>query len=41
LASIVTRRPNPVFLDIWLQGSKLDVLQLLAAIKQDTPNCPS
>ena len=34
LGAIVARRPNLVFLDIWLQGSKLDGLQLLDAIKQ-------
>ena len=34
LAAIVSRRPNLVFLDIWLQGSKLDGLQLLDAVKQ-------
>jgi two-component system nitrogen regulation response regulator NtrX len=37
LASIVTRRPNLVLLDIWLQGSTLDGLQLLEAIKQEHP----
>ena len=31
LAQIVSRRPSLVFLDIWLQGSKLDGLQLLDA----------
>jgi len=30
LAEIANRRPHLVFLDIWLQGSKLDGLQLLA-----------
>ena len=40
LAAIVTRRPNLVFLDIWLQGSKLDGLQLLDAIKQEHPELP-
>jgi len=40
LAAIVTRRPNLVFLDIWLQGSKLDGLQLLDAIKQEHPEIP-
>jgi len=40
LAAIVTRRPNLIFLDIWLQGSKLDGLQLLAAIKQEHPELP-
>src|ERR1700686_5503064 len=40
LAAIVTRKPNLVFLDIWLQGSRLDGLQLLDAIKQDHPDVP-
>src|SRR5213593_2127551 len=30
LSEIANRRPHLVFLDIWLQGSKLDGLQLLA-----------
>jgi two-component system nitrogen regulation response regulator NtrX len=38
LASIVTRRPNLVLLDIWLQGSNLDGLQLLDAVKQEHPD---
>ena len=33
LTSISSRRPNLVFLDIWLQGSKLDGLQLLDNVK--------
>jgi len=33
LAAVTTRRPNLVFLDIWLQGSRLDGLQLLDAVK--------
>ena len=40
LASIVARRPHLVFLDIWLQGSKLDGLQLLEIIKQEHPDLP-
>src|SRR5205809_3355620 len=40
LAEIVNRRPNLVFLDIWLQGSKLDGLQLLEQIKRDHPDLP-
>ena len=40
LAAIAARRPNLVFLDIWLQGSKLDGLQLLDAIKHDHPELP-
>src|SRR5476651_913463 len=40
LAAIVSRKPNLVFLDIWLQGSRLDGLQLLDAVKQDHPEVP-
>src|SRR5947199_951301 len=40
LAEISSRRPHLVFLDIWLQGSKLDGLQLLEAIKRDHPELP-
>ena len=34
LAAIATRRPHLVFLDIWLQGSRLDGLQVLEAIQK-------
>jgi two-component system nitrogen regulation response regulator NtrX len=40
LAEISGRRPNLIFLDIWLQGSKLDGLQLLEQIKRDHPDVP-
>ena len=40
LAAITARRPNLIFLDIWLQGSKLDGLQLLANIKTQHPELP-
>ncbi len=40
LAEIAARRPNLVFLDIWLQGSKLDGLQLLEQIKRDHADVP-
>jgi two-component system nitrogen regulation response regulator NtrX len=40
LSEISNRRPNLVFLDIWLQGSKLDGLQLLEHIKRDHPEVP-
>jgi len=40
LAAVAARRPALVFLDIWLQGSKLDGLQLLDAIKQEHPELP-
>src|SRR5271163_1757968 len=40
LGAIHARRPSLVFLDIWLQGSKLDGLQLLDVIKQEHPDLP-
>jgi two-component system, NtrC family, nitrogen regulation response regulator NtrX len=40
ISAITTRRPNLVFLDIWLQGSKLDGLQLLDAVKQEHSELP-
>src|ERR1700712_5214870 len=40
LAAVEARRPHLVFLDIWLQGSKLDGLQILQLIKTDHPNMP-
>ena len=39
-AEITNRRPSLVFLDIWMQGSKLDGLQLLEVIKQDHADVP-
>src|SRR4051794_35835075 len=40
LNSVASRRPNLIFLDIWLQGSRLDGLQLLEAVKQVHPEMP-
>ena len=40
LASIEARRPHLVFLDIWLQGSRLDGLQVLELIKAEHPDLP-
>ncbi|GGG24539.1 sigma-54-dependent transcriptional regulator [Chelatococcus composti] len=40
LASIEQRRPHLVFLDIWLQGSRLDGLQVLDNIKENHPELP-
>src|SRR3546814_12497819 len=34
------RRPSLVLLDVWLQGSKLDGLQLLDEIKRRDPTLP-
>src|SRR6478736_3947202 len=40
IAAIEARRPQLILLDIWLQGSKLDGLQLLEAIKREHPSVP-
>jgi two-component system, NtrC family, nitrogen regulation response regulator NtrX len=40
LAAIAARRPSLLFLDIWLQGSRLDGLKLLDAVKQEHPELP-
>jgi len=40
LAAIETRRPQLIFLDIWLQGSTLDGLQLLELIRTNDPKVP-
>ena len=40
LAAATTRRPNLLFLDIWLQGSRLDGLHLLDAVKLQHPDLP-
>ncbi|WP_368735419.1 response regulator [Escherichia coli] len=34
------RRPNLIFLDIWMQGSRLDGLQLLDVVKERHPDVP-
>lgn len=40
LSAITARRPTLVFLDIWLQGSRLDGLELLGEIKTLHPELP-
>jgi two-component system, NtrC family, nitrogen regulation response regulator NtrX len=40
ISAVTTRRPSLVFLDIWLQGSKLDGLQLLDAVKNEHTDMP-
>ncbi|HPG01775.1 MAG TPA: sigma-54 dependent transcriptional regulator [Beijerinckiaceae bacterium] len=40
LAAIEARRPHLMFLDIWMQGSRLDGLQLLNVIKEHHPALP-
>ena len=40
LGAVEARRPNLVLLDIWLQGSELDGLGILKALKLDHPTIP-
>lgn len=40
LVEIAKRRPSLIFLDIWLQGSRLDGLALLDEIKAEHPDLP-
>ena len=40
LAAIAERRPSLVLLDVWLQGSRLDGLDLLDEIKRRDPSLP-
>lgn len=40
LAAIEERRPSLIILDIWLQGSELDGLELLDRIKKSHPDLP-
>ena len=40
LNAIESRRPSLLFLDIWLQGSRLDGLQLLDSVKGQHPELP-
>src|ERR671929_1002589 len=40
LDALEDRRPSMVLLDVWLQGSRLDGLQLLQEIKQRDPTIP-
>ena len=40
LAALAERRPSLVLLDVWLQGSKLDGIQILEEIKRRDPSLP-
>ncbi|WP_042704335.1 response regulator, partial [Azospirillum sp. B506] len=39
-AQVASRRPSLVVLDIWLQGSRLDGLQILEQLMRDHANLP-
>ena len=40
LAALRSRQPTLVILDIWLQGSELDGLEILKIIRRELPNLP-
>src|SRR5690242_10474579 len=40
LAAVRQRRPQLIVLDIWLQGSKLDGIQVLDVLKREQPDLP-
>jgi two-component system nitrogen regulation response regulator NtrX len=40
LAAVRQRRPQLIVLDIWLQGSKLDGIQVLDTLKREQPELP-
>ena len=40
LAAVRSRQPTLVILDIWLQGSELDGLEILKIIRRELPNLP-
>src|SRR5579872_6183369 len=40
LAAVRARRPQLVILDIWLQGSRLDGIQVLDTLKREQPDLP-
>src|SRR5258707_12866775 len=40
LAAVRARLPSVVILDIWLQGSELDGIEILKLVRQEAPNLP-
>ncbi len=40
LREINLRRPDLIVLDIWLQGSRMDGIEVLKAVKRDNPDVP-
>ena len=39
LGEINSRRPDLIVLDIWLQGSRMDGIEVLKSVKRDNPTC--
>lgn len=40
LAAVAARRPNLIVLDVWLEGSRLDGIELLAEFQEAAPEVP-
>jgi two-component system nitrogen regulation response regulator NtrX len=40
LQAMAARRPTLIILDVWLEGSRLDGIELLHALRQDAPEVP-
>ncbi len=40
LAAVRARLPSVIILDIWLQGSELDGIEILKLVRQEAPNLP-
>src|SRR5271155_2869374 len=40
LAAVRSRQPSLVILDIWLQGSELDGLEILKIVRRELPHLP-
>ena len=40
LEAMAARRPTLIILDVWLEGSRLDGIELLAELRKDAPEVP-
>jgi len=40
LAAVSDAPPNLIILDIWLQGSRMDGIEVLKSVKRDNPDIP-
>jgi len=40
LAAVASSQPSLIILDIWLQGSRMDGIEILKSVKRDNPDVP-
>ena len=40
LAAVAQSQPGLIILDIWLQGSRMDGIEILKSVKRDNPDVP-